>query len=45
LDHVEWCADELDAELVEDAFERELAREIKRRLSSHRRQQGIWPLP
>ena len=45
FDDVEWCTDELDAELVEDAFECELAREIERCLPAHRRQQGIRPLP
>src|SRR4029077_18972028 len=38
LDRVEAGADQLDAELVEDALVRKLPRQIERRLSAHRRQ-------
>ena len=44
LDHVERRADQLDSELVEHTFVGELLREIQRRLSAHRRQQGVGTL-
>ena len=43
-DHVDGCADELDAELVEDAALRELDGEVERRLAAESRQQRVGPL-
>jgi hypothetical protein len=43
-DHVDAGADQLDAELVEDARLGELDREVERRLAAERRQQRIGSL-
>src|SRR5262249_12278130 len=44
LDRVETRADQLDAELVEDAFVRELARKVECRLATHRGQERVGTL-
>ena len=43
-DHVDRRADQLDAELVEDAVLRELDREVERGLTAERRQQRVGTL-
>ena len=43
-DRVDLRADQLDAELVEDARLVQLEREVERRLAAHRRQQRVGPL-
>ena len=45
LDRVDLRADQLDAELVEDARLLQLAREVERRAAAHRREQRIGTLP
>ena len=43
-DDVEWCADQLDTEIVQDARLGQLLCEVERRLAAHRRQQSIGSL-
>ena len=44
LDHVQARADQLDAELGEDAGLGQLHRQVERRLAAHRRQERVRPL-
>ena len=45
LDRIDVGADQLDAEVAQDAGRVELARKVERGSSAHRRQQGVGALP